>query len=135
MRTWIGGVGLAAVTCGGVYFVSAGAGHPSHCGPCFSGKCGVPKAPVVARPESPLVVDVLDVTRLTLPPTEPARLPFRSFDEPPLVVMSAVGEEPGAIVQAGFTAPATIPPAGDDVELAPAPRKAGPRLAGPADPF
>ena len=132
MRTWIWGGVLAAVTTGGVYFVSAGAGNPSHCGPCLSTTAKQPVCPLPAESE---VVEVVDVAAaLANPPAKLPQLPFVSFDEPPLAkTLVASG-----VTQAGFT---DLVADGPTAEMAPRPRAAGAaapgavELAGPDDPF
>jgi hypothetical protein len=130
MRTWIWGGCLATITASGVYFVFAGAGAASHCGPC------VAHAEAAARPccsaaatpcenQSP-VVTVVDVPA-ALTPAEPNRLPFISFDEPPLAQPVAATSVPD-IIPAAFTEPAPV-------ETAPMPRPVGLPLAESNDPF
>jgi hypothetical protein len=131
MRTWIWGGCLAALTASGVYLVFAGAGASSHCGPC------VAHAEAAARPccsaaapqcenLSP-VVTVVDVPA-ALAPAEPNRLPFVSFDEPPLAPQPVAAAPVPDIIPAAFTEPAPV-------ETAPMPRPASLPLAQPNDPF
>ncbi|OWK45233.1 hypothetical protein [Fimbriiglobus ruber] len=132
MRTWIWGGVLAAATTGGVYFVSAGAGQPSHCGPCVSAAAKPAACPVPAESE---VVEVVDVAAtLANPPAKLPQLPFVSFDEPPLAKPWAAN----GVAQAGFTELVVDNPT--TTETAPRPRVAGAepgsiQLASPSDPF
>jgi hypothetical protein len=68
MRTWIGGAFLAVFTLAGVGFVLAGRSHPSHAGPCWSRSCSSPP-----------------------PVSHPRRLPWVTFDEPPISDIIPVG--------------------------------------------
>ncbi len=128
MRTWMLGGCLAAVTAGGVCFVAAG-GRPSHCGPCVSHAAPPPAAG--EPPADPGVTEVVDVAAALAKPAEPNKLPFVSFDEPPLANPPA---EAPAIIQAAAAEPAPA------AEVAPMPRVVEPDrgpmpLASPNDPF
>jgi hypothetical protein len=127
MRTWVLGGCLAAVAVGGVCFVVAG-GRPSHCGPCVAHPAPPPAAPESPPPE---VVEVVDVAAALAKPAEPNRLPFVSFDEPPLANPPAEAPD---VIQAAAAEPALM------VEVAPMPRLVEPDrgpmpLASPNDPY
>ncbi len=131
MRSWCCGVGLVAVTAGGVSFVFTGYGNPSHCGRCLAPAHSAPAAPPAAAepPSSPPVVEVVDVASALTPPAEPNRLPFVSFDEPPLAKRPPAPAP--AVIQAAFAEPPAA-------ELAPMPRAVGAAavpLGSPSDPF
>lgn len=137
MRTWVGGLCLTVVTACGVFFVLASTGNPSHCGPCLTGTCPTAAVTTVSPPSTaPDVIDLVDVRQPTVAGgDEPQRLPFLSFDEPPLANRGTEPMTDGGIVQAGFVAPATIPLV---LEVAPAPRPipaAGFPLRSDDDPF
>jgi hypothetical protein len=128
MRTWVWGGCLATLTAGGVYFVFAGAGAGSHCGPCVAhaDAAAPPCCSAPACEQQPPVVSVVDVPA-ALTPAEPNRLPFISFEEPPLAQPVAAAPVPD-VIPAAFTEPA-------QVETAPMPRPAALPLAQPDDPF
>jgi hypothetical protein len=150
MRSWILGGCLATIAAGGVYFVATGGGSPTHCGPCVS--CPTP----ADSPESPPVVEVVDVAAALAKPAVPPERPFMSFDEPPLAKQLAGRAKAPDVIQAAFeelapraeVAPMPRPAPGEiglgnfwayplpDVEVAPTPRPADPMpLAAPDDPF
>jgi hypothetical protein len=75
----------------------------------------------------PAVVSVVDVPA-ALTPAEPNRLPFISFDEPPLAQPAAAAAPVPDVIPAAFTEPVRV-------ETAPMPRPATLPLATPDDPF
>jgi hypothetical protein len=162
MRSWVWGGCLAAVTAGGVVFVYSGTGgETTHCGRC------VPVAAVEPAPADPAPVGVTEVVDVhkELAPREPKKLPFVSFDEPPLAKRPAARAEPPAVIPAAFddrpqllnptwtyhrvrhgvevhmpslTAMPAVTWTTTRVEIAPTPRAVGPApipLASPNDPF
>jgi hypothetical protein len=148
MRNWILGLGLGAVTAGGVTFVLSGDPHRGHCGPCVS-PASTPSSEVQAGPGSTStcpggtcgVVDVTDLPKVFATPAEPTG-PFISFDEPPLAKpLQAVPIPEGvmlrprgsmAVVPVKFEVPvevleeAPMPREVPAVEVAPPPRPLDP---------
>ncbi len=128
MRTWTLGVCLAAAAAAGVYAALSGSFHTADCRPCAA----VPPEPEPTLESSAQVpvTHVVDVPALLAPPAEPARLPFVSFDEPPLA--KPAGRPAPDVIPVLFTEAAPI-------EVAPAPRRVasvGPLpLATSEDPF
>jgi hypothetical protein len=112
MRSMILGGCLATAAAGGVYFVAAGGGSPTHCGPCVSCPAPQPAAP----PESPPVVEVVDVAAELAKPAAPPEKRFVSFDEPPLAKQLSDRAKVPEVIQAAFV---ELAPA---VEVAPMPR-------------
>lgn len=146
MRTWIGGGLLATATAGGLVFVFAGFGNPSHCGVCIVPETATAgpsccESGVCPPTDETGVVEVIDVSAVLSRPAAPGA--FVSFEEPPLAhpradaspVMHRPGGRPD-IMQAAFIEPIADGPA---VEVAPRPRRvAAPGevlLGSPNDPF
>jgi hypothetical protein len=130
MRSWILGGCLATVAAGGVYFVATGGDSSTHCGPCVS----CPMQEPTDSPESPAVVEVVDVAAALAKPAAPPERPFVSFDEPPLAKQLADRGNAPDVIQAAFVELAPV------VEVAPMPRavarSADPMpLASPVNPF
>ena len=113
MRTWIGAVGLAAVTAGGVAFIANGTGEPNHCGPCVAGTCPAatptpepsPVAPAMAVAAAPAVIDLIDLRDNTRRSSPGEQEVIVTGLEP-----AQFDSEPGAIES---PAPARIPMAVD----------------------
>lgn len=139
MRAWIFGAVMTAVAAGGVYVAVAGTAARSHCGPCIQGRhvAGFTDAAETTSPDR--VTEVVDLTAaLATPKAEPGRLPFVSFDEPPLA-KPAKPTADAAVQQTTFIAP-IVEDGPDVIEVAPPPRSkrgdGGPTpLYGPDDPF
>jgi hypothetical protein len=137
MRGWVCGLLLAGATAGGMVFVFAGAGTPSHCGPCVPGP--VPTQPGPMAPVGEPVTEVVDLAAvLSAAPAAP-REPFVSFDEPPLARRAADPHSPRPTPGPGVVQAAYVGPPAGVLEQAPMPRtRRGPGalpLFSPADPF
>jgi len=99
MRIWILGGFLTAVTVTALSFIAAGAGNPTHCGPCLTSreKQSLAAAPVVCEP--------VEGEAVMKPPVPP--LPFVSYEEPPLANPRI--PPAGEIIPATYVEPVSTP--------------------------